>query len=228
MIMAILIVDDKEIRVQEGKNLLQACLERGIYIPNLCYIDGMASPSASCRMCFVEIEGKDKPIPSCTVKTTDGMVVSTNTPLVRRLQRTGLQLLLSVHHVDCAHCPANKNCELQRIARFLKVGLKPKQLQQRLKEPDIDESHPLLAYYPNRCVLCGKCIIVCRNQRGQGFLTFAKRGIDTVVSSYGVQNERDFPPDKCLACVEICPVGAITLKSNRDAASQIHGKASPQ
>ena len=159
-----------------------------------------------------EIEDEDKPIPSCTVMAKDGMRVKTDTPSVRRLQRTAFKLLMSVHHVDCGHCPANKKCELQRIAKFLKVGLKPKHLETHLKETEVDESHPFLDYYPNRCVLCGKCIAVCKEKHGRAFLTFAKRGLETVVSSYGEKDGSNLPCGNCLACIAICPVGAIILK----------------
>ncbi|MBW2033467.1 MAG: (2Fe-2S)-binding protein [Deltaproteobacteria bacterium] len=213
-----LIIDNKEIEAEEGKNLLQACLDNNIYIPNLCYLHGMDNPPASCRMCFVEIEGEHKPVTSCTVRVKDGMVVKTDTPDIRQLQRTALQLLLSVHDVDCAHCPANKKCELQRIAKFLKVGLKPKRLELLLKEPEIDDEHPLLDYYPNRCVLCGKCIHVCKTKLGQPLLAFARRGFYTTISFYGEKPASDLNSSckNCLACVEICPVSAITLKNDSD------------
>jgi bidirectional [NiFe] hydrogenase diaphorase subunit len=93
-------VDDQEIKTKEGKTVLQACLDNQIYIPNLCYLEDMESPSASCRMCFVEIEGMPQPVPSCTVQVNEDMVVKTDTPVVRQLQRTALRLLLSVHDVD--------------------------------------------------------------------------------------------------------------------------------
>ena len=208
-----LFVNNKTIEVEKGRSLLQACLENDIYIPNLCYLEGMDNPLASCRMCFVEIEGEDKPVTSCTVEVRDGMVVKTDTPSVRRLQRSALQFLLSVHEVDCGRCPANKKCDLQRIAKFLKVGLKPKRLERFLKESGIDEDHPVLDYYPNRCVLCGKCIHVCQTLQGHPFLTFAKRGFDTVISFYGEKDASRLPCATCMACVEICPVSAITLKS---------------
>jgi len=211
-----LLVDNKEIEVKEGTTLLQACLDNGIYIPNLCYLESMDDPWASCRMCFVEIEGEEKPITSCTVTVKDDMVVKTDTLSVRRLQRTALRLLLSVHHVDCKNCHVNKKCELQRIAKYLKVGLKTKHLEQHLKEPDIDQHHPFLDYYPNRCVLCGKCIHVCRKKYGQSVLTFAKRGFDTVISSYGKNDVSSLACEKCVVCVDICPVGALILKEAQE------------
>lgn len=213
-----LLVDNKKIEAQEGTTLLQACLDNDIYIPNLCYLPGMETPPASCRMCFVEIEGEHKPVTSCTVHVKEGMTVKTDTPDVRRLQRTALKLLLSVHHVDCAHCPANKKCELQRLAKFLKVGLKPKNLELLLREPEIDEGHPILNYFPNRCVLCGKCIHVCKKRNGKPVLAFARRGFDTVITFYGEKTSNDIQTscENCLACVEICPVGAITLKDGSE------------
>jgi len=205
-------VDDREIEASEGTTILQACLENDIYIPNLCYLKDRESPSASCRLCFVEIEGEGSPVASCTVKVKNGMIVTTDSPPARQLQRTALQLLLSVHDVDCANCPANKRCELQNMAKFLKVGLKTKQLPKHLKEIDIDDTHPCLDYYPNRCVLCGRCVFVCKDKQGQPLLAFTKRGLDTVIISYVEQDISSLPCKNCLACVEICPVGAIILK----------------
>ena len=163
---------------------------------------------------FVEIEGETGPVPSCTVAVRDGMTIRTDTPAVRQLQRTGLEFLLSTHDLSCKECPANKQCALQRIAKFLKVRLRPKHLEQHLKEPRVDESHPVFNYYPNRCVLCGRCIHVCRETHGKALLTFAKRGIGTVISFYGEEDVSRLPGEKCQACVDICPVRAITLKAS--------------
>ena len=211
-------MDNREIQVKEGVNLLKACLDHEVYIPNLCYMDMLGHPPASCRLCFVEIEGHEQLIPSCQVEAVENMVVKTDTPTVRRLQRTALELLLSVHHVDCGHCPANKKCELQKIARFLKVGLKPKRLEHFLKDQEIIDDHPFLNHHPNRCVLCGKCIQVCRKTHGDPLMAFADRGVKTVISFYGRQRADVVPCGDCLACVGICPVGAIALRNQVDGA----------
>jgi NADH dehydrogenase/NADH:ubiquinone oxidoreductase subunit G len=207
-------VDNQEIETREGKTVLQACLDNQIYIPNLCYLEDMESPSASCRMCFVEIEGMPQPVPSCTIQAKNDMVVKTDTPAVRQLQRTGLRLLLSVHDVDCKNCHANKKCALQNIAKFLKVGLKPKRLERYLKDIQIDETHPFLIHYPNRCILCGKCVYICREKHGQSVLTFAKRGFDTVISSYRKTDASSPTCSDCSSCVEACPVGALEVKES--------------
>ncbi|MFC1876108.1 2Fe-2S iron-sulfur cluster-binding protein [Thermodesulfobacteriota bacterium] len=205
-------VDDRDLDVAENTTILAACLANDIYIPNLCYLEGMAHPPASCRLCFVEVAGMDRPVTACTIQVAAGMRVQTNTETVRCLQRSALRLLLSVHHIDCRHCQANKQCELQRIARFLNVGLKAKPLETFLKQLDVDTSHPFIDYYPNRCVLCGKCITACRNRNGLPFIAFARRGFHTIISSYGQETTPESCAD-CDACVSICPVAAIVRKT---------------
>ena len=208
-----LIVDDRKIETQHGKSLLQACLDNYVYIPNLCHIEEMERPSSSCRLCFVEVNGIDQPVTACTVKVKDEMTVFTNTPEVRRLQKRAFRLLLSVHQVQCKTCPANKQCELQRIAKFLKIGLKPGPLKVALKKDEIDQSHPFLDYYPNRCVLCGKCIEIDRIKNSQANLTFAKRGFNTTISFFGQNNRENISKKALIPCVDICPVKAIVFKT---------------
>ncbi len=208
-----LIVDDKEIKAQEDKNVLEACLANGIFIPNLCFIKTREHPHASCRLCFVEIEGIDRPVTSCTVKVREGLVVRTGTEPVRRLQRTAFKLLMSAHHRDPKDCPVKGSCQLIRIAKHLKVGLKPAPLD--LLERDIDEEVDLtfFTYYPFRCVLCGKCVHVCRERNGHNLLTLAKRGFDTVISFFAGDDPADFPCHHCGACVAVCPTGALVPKA---------------
>jgi bidirectional [NiFe] hydrogenase diaphorase subunit len=207
-----LTVDEQEMLVEEDKNLLQACLQNGIYIPNLCYLEEMTNPPASCRLCFVEIDGESKPVPACKVRIREGMVVHTATDAVRRLQRGALRLLLTVHRVDCRICPANRNCELQRMARFLGNRLKPRRLEHIDRELTAEPDHPFFDYDPGHCVLCGKCVYVCRKSDRYGRLTFTKRGLDTVISSFGEEHPATVQCSQCRACVDICPVAAIFLK----------------
>jgi len=207
-------VDNTEIEAEPGANLLHTCLEHSIYIPNLCHLKDMAPAPASCRLCFVEIEGMDQLVASCTIQIWGSMQIRTDTPEVRRLQKSALQLLLSVHDVDCKPCPANKHCALQDIAKFLNISLKPKHLQKQLKEKAVIEEHPCLTYYPNKCVLCGKCVHVCRQQHELPMLAFAGRGFDTTVTAYGVAHKTGDECGSCLVCSDICPVGALIPKAD--------------
>ena len=201
-----LIVDDRKLEAEAGASLLAVCLANDIHIPNLCHMPDTPEPHASCRLCFVEIEGEPGPVTACTTPVREGMRVHTATDAVRVLQRTALRLLLSVHDLRCRECPANKRCDLQRLARILGVSLKPGAAGRYLKEPDIDTRHPMLDHYPNRCVLCGRCIETCRRLHDHSLISLARRGFDTVVSF------EDVTDPSCSACVFICPVGALTLK----------------
>jgi NADH dehydrogenase/NADH:ubiquinone oxidoreductase subunit G len=208
-------IDGREIEAEEGKNLLHTCLEHGIYIPNLCFLEGMKDPPASCRLCFVEIEGVKKPVASCKVAPVDGMVVRTDTQAVRRLQSTALRLLLSVHDAKCRSCPSNRRCELQRMARLLGVRLKPRRYDHLDRTMTAGQDHSLFEFVPSRCVLCGRCIHVCEKRNGYSLLTFAKRGFDTVITSFGAADAERMSCNSCLECIKICPVSAIFLKDEQ-------------
>ncbi len=205
-------VDGALLTATEGDILLKVCLQNGVYIPNLCYLEGIDPLPVSCRLCFVEIEGAAQPQPSCSIRVREGLVARTDTPQVRRLQRAGLKLLLSTHHVNCKSCPANRKCALQDMARFLKVGLKSKTVY--LKDPPIRSEHPYLDYHVNRCVLCGRCVEICRTRQRRPELTFSKRGFETTIGFYGHNfiESPDFATYQ--ACVQACPVGALVLKGS--------------
>lgn len=207
-----LTIDGKRIEVLDGATVLQACLSNQIYVPNLCYLEGSPEASASCRLCFVEIDGLADPVPSCTLKAEPGMVVRTTSARVRTLQISAFRLLLSMHPILCSTCPANKRCELQRIAKHLKVGLKLIGLEPIERPQEVRHQHPLLDYHPYRCVLCERCISACRGARGEPLMSLSKRGLETEVSFFGAE---DVPQDACRPCqdcVKICPVMALTLR----------------
>ncbi len=211
-----LTIDDKKIAAREGENLLWAALDNGIYIPNLCALRDKSEPSASCRLCFVEVEGYSQPVTACTEPVREGMVVNTKGAKALRLARAGLELLLASHPVDCAHCLANRSCELQKIAAHLRIRLKSKHFRKILRELPIDDSHPQITYDPNKCVLCGRCVWMCR-YKGAGVLGFAHRGFERVVTTFG---DEPLGESKCLdcgECVSVCPTGALVFKDEKKA-----------
>ena len=209
-----LTIDGKKMTASEGANLLWVALDNGIYIPNLCAMRDRSEPAAACRLCFVEIEGKEQPVTACTETITEGMGVNTRGEKALRLVRSSFELIMASHPVDCAHCAANGSCELQKIARHLKVGLKTKRFKKLLRELTIDDSNPLFIYDPNKCVLCGRCVWVCRERLGVGMLGFAHRGFQRLVSTFGDEPFGNFRCQKCGECVTVCPSGALVFKGS--------------
>lgn len=204
-------VDGTEIKVKHNTNLLWAALDNGFYIPNLCSIRDNKRPMASCRLCFVEIEGIKHPVTACTEIIKDRMRVRLDSPAISRIRESAFDLLLSSHKLDCAHCVKNKKCELQNIA--IKEGwkLNKKRFKKIKLDFPVDSSHQGIVLDRNKCVLCGKCIWVCHN-KGNGVLDFAYRGIKTAISTFADMPLAEAGCNSCIACVAVCPVAALYTK----------------
>ncbi|GAB4256275.1 2Fe-2S iron-sulfur cluster-binding protein [Thermincola ferriacetica] len=209
-------IDDKQISVTEGEKLLWAALENGIYIPHLCGVKEAERPEASCRLCFVEVEGIPNPVTSCTLPVKEGMVVRTRSPRVDRLVRTGFELLLSNHRLGCAKCAKNGKCALQKMAKERGLKLKLTRLRSLVKETPVDDSPQSFSFDPSRCVLCGQCVWVDRNKVKVGAIGFIKRGMDRKVSTFGEVKLAESRCTQCGECVKVCPVGALTASSEKE------------
>ena len=207
-----LIIDGKEVKARQGEKVLWVALDNGIYIPNLCALHDASELAASCRLCWVEVEGKSQPVAACTETVEQGMVVNTRGLAALRLARTALELLLASNVVDCAHCPASGSCELQKIAAHLGVKLKTKRFRKLLRNLPVDVSSPVFIYDPNKCVLCGRCVWVCRERLGTGALGFAHRGFERRVTTFGDEPIGKSQCQECGECVTACPTGALTFK----------------
>ena len=215
-----LTIDGKRITAPEGENLLWVALDNGIYIPNLCALRDNPEPLAACRLCFVEVEGKKQPVTACTETVSEGMVVNTRGAETLRLVRTGFELLMASNTVDCAHCAKNGSCELQKIAHHLNLKLKSKRFRKLLRELPIDDTNPLFTYDPNKCVLCGRCVWVCRKRLGIGALGFAGRGFRRIVTTFGNEPIAESNCQNCGDCVLVCPTGALIFKEHSDTAKE--------
>jgi len=205
-----LTIDGKKIKAPRGQKVLWAALDNGIYIPNLCALREKETQDASCRLCWVEIKGK--PVTACTETVEEGMVVNTKGAMALRLARTALELLLASNEVDCANCPANGACELQKIAAHLGVKLKTKRFRKILRNLKVDDSSKDFVYDPNKCVLCGRCIWFCRQRLGIDALGFAHRGFNRRMTTFGDEPMAKSGCRNCAECVSICPTGALSIK----------------
>jgi len=208
-----LIIDGKTITASEGETILWAALKNDIFIPNLCAIEEKAQPTASCRLCFVEVNGQNEPVVACTEPVQEGMVVNTQGKNALRLSRTSAELILASHPVDCGHCLKNRSCELQKIARHLGIKLTTKRFRKLQRNLPLDESSSLFTYDPNKCVLCGKCIWVCREKLGIGAIGFTKRGFKRMVSTFLDKPLGESACSQCVECIKVCPVGALTFNN---------------
>ena len=208
-----LTIDGKRIKAKEGEKILWAALENGIYIPNLCAIREKMQPSASCRLCFVEVEGENEPVIACTETVKEGIVVNSRGKSALRLARTAAELILASHPVDCGRCLKNRSCELQKIARHLGIKPKTKRFRKFERNLPVDESSSLFIYDPNKCVLCGKCVWVCQVKLGIGAIGFTRRGFKRMVSTFQDKPIAESGCDQCAECVKVCPVGSLTFKN---------------
>lgn len=209
-------IDGKKIKAREGETLLWVALDNDIYIPNLCALKDRSEPEAACRLCFVEVEGKRQPVTACTETVSDGMVVNTRGTSALQLARTGFELIMASHPVDCASCTANRSCELQKIARHLGIKIKGKRFRKLLRDLPVDDSNPQFTYDPNKCVLCGRCVWVCREHLGINHLGFAHRGFQRMVTTFADEPIGELKCRDCEECVNICPTGALSFKKRQE------------
>ena len=205
-------IDGKKIKASKNDTILEAALKNEIEIPNLCY-NKKVSHTAACRLCVVNIEGRPGAVPSCTTSVSEGMHITVFTDELKAIRKMILDLALSNHKDDCISCTQDGSCGLQDLA--FKYGLS----QENRKFPSIyedlktfsDFTSPVLDYDAEKCTQCQRCIKACQEIQGKGILTFVNRGIKTSVST-GYKTWDKSKCDGCGECVQICPVGAITMK----------------
>ncbi len=199
-------INGKEIRTETGKTVLEAALEAGIYIPNLCYHPDIP-PIGACRLCIVEIEGMKEIPTACTTTVKEGMVVYTNTKRIQELRKDIMWLILSEHPKEI-----EKSSQLKKVADW--IGSKevlPGYFSKPRNIPVISDE-PLFIRDLDRCILCGRCTRMCQEVREIGVIGFINRGINTIVGTSCNLPMKDAACKFCLACVEVCPSGALVDK----------------
>ena len=203
-------IDGKDVQVAEGTNLIDAAETAGIHIPNLCYMKGMKGIGA-CRLCLVEAEGGKAPIIACNTRVKEGMSIATNTDKVKEVRKFVIDLILSMHPLDCMTCTKAGVCNLQRYAYDFEI--KESSFTRKRFGYPTDEANPFIKRDPEYCVLCSRCIRVCKAQ-GTNVLEFSGRGVGAKVVTANDAPLQDSTCTFCGNCVDACPVNAL-LESDR-------------
>jgi iron-only hydrogenase group A len=204
-------VNNKKIKAEKGETILSALNRNGIIIPTLCRMKEF-TPTGACRMCVVEIEGRDRLVTACSQPVEEWMVIRTHTPRVIKARKTIVELLLSKHPDDCLYCDRNLNCELQRLAEELNI--RERRIAGRKIKPRLDQSSPSVVRELSKCILCGRCIRVCEEVITATSLDFINKGQQTHV---GTTMDKDFNFSSCIncgQCIQVCPTGALHEKHN--------------
>ncbi len=199
------IINGKEVEAPRGKLLLEVCFDAGFPIPNFCYYKDLP-PQAACRMCLVRIEKMGRLQTACTVRVSEGMVVTTESEEIRQARQAMVDFILANHPLDCPVCDKGGECELQWMA--MNYG----DLLARFDEQkDATGEYPLSPFIwldPQRCILCYRCIRVCDEWVGNHALGVRGRGAHSVI--VGNRADGTLECEHCGNCVEVCPVGALT------------------
>ncbi|HVQ13688.1 MAG TPA: molybdopterin-dependent oxidoreductase, partial [Vicinamibacterales bacterium] len=219
-----LTIDGNKVTVPAGTSIMRAAMEAGTQIPKLCATDSIEA-FGSCRLCLIEVEGRNGTPASCTTPVAEGIVVHTQSERLQKLRRGVMELYISDHPLDCLTCAANGDCELQDMAGA--VGLRDVRYgydganhvfkkQNGGLNPDWmpkDESNPYFAYDASKCIVCNRCVRACEETQGTFALTIAGRGFDSRVSPGMSESFLESECVSCGACVQACPTATLTEKS---------------
>jgi formate dehydrogenase beta subunit len=226
-------IDGVAIKTTEGKRILEAALDNNIYIPNLCSLRDIKLPFGGCRLCQVQIEGREGFVTACSEPATEGMVVHSNTPEVNDVRRKILQMMLARHPFACLEChrterckpggtclrlmsvneqfcilcPNNDRCELQRAVDFIGLGKMP--YPYAAKGYPIERENPFIMRSNDLCILCGRCVRVDQEILAIEAIAFNRRGKDTYIGGAFGKPLLESGCTFCGCCVEVCPTGAL-------------------
>ena len=202
------------VSVPKGATVLEAARYAGVEIPTLCFLKEINEIGA-CRICMVEVSEGGRPArlaTACVYPVSEGMEVVTSSPRIEKSRKTTLQMILSTHDRKCLTCVRSTNCELQKLCRDYGIedagrfdGKKPVYA--------IDTSAPHLVRDNNKCILCRRCVAVCKQQL-VSVIGANDRGIDTHIASAFELDLDNTPCVSCGQCTAVCPTGALVEKDD--------------
>jgi len=204
-----LTIDGRQVQAPPGTLVIDAARRVGIDIPSFCYYEGLTL-QAACRMCLVEVEKMPKLMTACTLPVSEGMVVRTETAQVAAARKYMLEFLLTNHPLDCPVCDKGGECELQDMTFRYGAG-ESRYTEEKVHTPEKQFS-PVVFYDAPRCILCFRCVRICNEGMGVNALGVINRG---VVSEIAPNKSDHLECDECGACIDICPVGALTSGAYR-------------
>ncbi|MDC0217212.1 NADH-quinone oxidoreductase subunit NuoG [Pelagibacteraceae bacterium] len=200
-------IDDKKVEFENGMTVMQACELAGAEIPRFCYHEKL-SIAGNCRMCLVEMEkGPPKPVASCAMPAGDGMVIKTDSEMVKKARKGVMEFLLINHPLDCPICDQGGECDLQDQA--LHYGFDKSRYEENKRAVKNKHMGPLVSTIMTRCIHCTRCVRFSTEVAGVDDLGLLGRGENAEITTY---LEKTIDSELSGNVIDLCPVGALTSK----------------